>query len=231
MKPPGPTTALDPDGAATSPEATRSHADRHARSDHADGKTCSTGHEAPQLSELGDPQWKALASPIRVELLLLAGAIEPCSISDLARLSGRRSTGLYRHVAILAEADLLLPRGKRPGPRRPEQLYVLNRHFASLRDRCGSSTDRFRRLQEAVWRSIDRGLSDRLDREGEATGAPASCEALHEVTWLDESRRGEATRLLGRLRELAEEGRRERNGELCQLDLVLWRRPQGDGGD
>lgn len=188
----------------------------------------------PPLPDLGPTHWKALASPIRVELLLLAAAIEPCSIADLARLSGRRNTGLYRHVAILVESELLLPCGKRPGSRRPEQLHRVNEHFISMRDRSGrepGATDRFRNAQAAVWRAIDRGLSDRPAGDGGTATANHPDTALHEVTWLDEERRGEVQRLFDRLRTICDEGRRHRRGELCQLDLLVWRRAASDGGD
>jgi predicted transcriptional regulator len=221
----------NPSEAATAVTARRL-VDRDRESDARPLPGADAAPSTPALATFDDRQWKALASPIRVELLLLADAIEPCSIADLARLSGRRSTGLYRHVAILADADLLLPRGKRPGPRRPEQLYRVNEHFASLRDRCRSDhggTERFRRLQEAVWRAIDRGLADRLEREGDTSDGPVPGDAVHEVTWLDEAQRGEVDRLLARLREIALEGRRTRTGDLCQLDLVVWRRSTGEG--
>lgn len=84
--------------------------------------------------------------------------------------------------------------------------------------------NRFRRLQEAIWRAIDRGLSDRLERDGDCASANMPGTAVHEVAWIDEGRRTEVPRPLDRLREIADEGCRARHGELRQLDLVLWQR-------
>ncbi|MEY3023676.1 MAG: Helix-turn-helix domain, partial [Planctomycetota bacterium] len=144
-------------------------------------------------------QWKAISSPIRLELLALAEAEQPCSIGDLARASGRRATGLYRHVRILATAGLFEPCGQRPGARRPEQLYrvspIAGRFGLALAEE--SAADRYLRVEMAALRACGRGLRETSDRRSSGRSSRASRRS---------SRRGDAIAAACRTRSTCSSG-------------------------
>lgn len=174
-------------------------------------------------------QWRAVSSPIRLELLALAEAEQPCSIGDLARASGRRATGLYRHVRILANAGLFEPCGQRPGTRRPEQLYrvspIAGRFGLAVAEEA--SAERYLRVEMAALRACGRGLRDMVRdhfKSKPADGKPPRFHARHEITWLDEARSKELGTIVKRIAELVEAGRRDRRGVPHQIDLLIWRR-------
>ena len=174
-------------------------------------------------------QWKAISSPIRLELLALAEAEQPCSIGDLARASGRRATGLYRHVRILATAGLFEPCGQRPGPRRPEQLYrvspIAGRFGLALAEE--SAAERYLRVEMAALRACGRGLRDMIRdhfKSKPAPGKPPRFHARHEITWLDDERSKKLGQIVKSLEKVIEEGRRDRRGVPHQIDLLIWRR-------
>ncbi|MBX2797132.1 MAG: helix-turn-helix domain-containing protein [Myxococcales bacterium] len=73
-----------------------------------------------------DPeQRKALASPIRLEILGLLDTPQPQSVRDLAHQMGRPTTAVYYHVHRLVEVGLVRRVGSRPRRKKPEALFGL----------------------------------------------------------------------------------------------------------
>jgi DNA-binding transcriptional ArsR family regulator len=68
-------------------------------------------------------QRKALASPIRLEILGQFTAGDPMSVAEIAARMGRPSTAIYYHVHQLEEVGLLARAGTRSGTKRDETLY------------------------------------------------------------------------------------------------------------
>jgi predicted transcriptional regulator len=176
-------------------------------------------------------KWDALRSPIRMELLALVEAEQPCTISDLARLTGRRTPSLYRHMQILVDAQLLIPAGTRPSKRRPEHLYRVSRSIVNFR-RIVSDDDEaaenFVALIEATLRAVARGFREYFERRRQlpvGERPQARFMSRHEVTWIDEARAKRLNEIGRALSEIVDEGRREKTGELLQIDLMAWQRP------
>lgn len=185
--------------------------------------------EPPSIRGWSAQQWRAISSPIRLELLALAEAEQPCSIGDLARASGRRATALYRHVQILADAGLFELAGQRPGARRPEQLFRVSPIAGQFRAAVTEerSAERYLRVEMAALRACGRGLRDML-RDHFKSNRPADqlppFHARHDITWLDESRSKRLKQIVASLGDLIEEGRRDRAGVPYQIDMVIWKR-------
>jgi hypothetical protein len=169
----------------------------------------------------GVAQWNALRSPIRFELFTLAEGAAPCSISDLARLSGRRASGLYRHVDTLTRAKLLKPASKRRAGRRFETVYSLGPMARALS--VGSDSQRAAKhlsdMVERAFRAASRDLQAAL-RFGHWPLHRDPATPLHfffEVTWLDDHRRRALHRLMRSIADLVREGRAQRTGELHRI--------------
>ena len=74
-------------------------------------------------------QIRALASPVRQEIIDAVSAMGPVSIAELARTLGRRPSALYFHFAKLEKLGLVVRR--RPGSvRRPPSVLYRERESA-----------------------------------------------------------------------------------------------------
>ena len=70
-----------------------------------------------------EEQRKAVASPLRLELLGLFLDPKPLSVAEIAERMGRPATGIHYHVRVLEKAGLLRRVGQQRSGRRPEALY------------------------------------------------------------------------------------------------------------
>jgi hypothetical protein len=62
--------------------------------------------------EISEPhQIRALASPVRQDIVDAITAVGPCSVAELATVLGRPADGLYYHVRLLVATRLLVPTG------------------------------------------------------------------------------------------------------------------------
>lgn len=72
---------------------------------------------------------RALASPVRQELVEAMGALQPCTVARLGEHLGRLPVSLYYHLRKLEDVGLVVEAGRRPTERGDEALY-------RLRNRC-----------------------------------------------------------------------------------------------
>ena len=75
------------------------------------------------LTIRSDEQRRALASPLRLELIGLFVEREALSVAQIAQRMGRPATAIYYHVQLLEKAGLLRRAGERRSGRRGETLY------------------------------------------------------------------------------------------------------------
>jgi predicted transcriptional regulator len=170
----------------------------------------------------GPLQWRVLNAPVRFELFTLAEGAAPCSIADLARLSGRRAPGLYRHVRELERAGFLVAVDRRRAGRRFETVWGLG-PMAFARP-IGEPmkpgvAPLFLRMVERAHRDAARDVR-RAMRDGAVPrmGSPLSPIALlFETTWLDAKRRAEHHALQRAIGDLVRRGREARTGRLYRV--------------
>lgn len=70
-------------------------------------------------------QWGVLVAPVRLEILEAMRLIAPCSIKEIAHALDRPADTLYRHIAKLIAAEVVVEREVRRSGRRMEQIYDL----------------------------------------------------------------------------------------------------------
>jgi len=71
----------------------------------------------------GDAQWRAMSSPLRFELELVAVSICPATAHDFAEATGLTRASIYPHLQAMVDAGLLVVAGHRPSARRPVAIY------------------------------------------------------------------------------------------------------------
>jgi len=70
-----------------------------------------------------EDQKRAIASPLRMELIGLFVDREALSVAEIAERMGRPASAIHYHVGVLLEAGLLVRSGERREGRRREALY------------------------------------------------------------------------------------------------------------
>lgn len=75
------------------------------------------------LAAWGNAQWRAMSSPLRFELELVAGSICPATAQDFAEATGRTRASIYPHLQAMVDAGFLVVAGHRPSARRPVAIY------------------------------------------------------------------------------------------------------------
>ena len=73
----------------------------------------------------GEAQRRAIASPLRLEILGYFSAGRPLSVREVAERMGRPATAIHYHVRLLAQSGLLRKSGERRAGRRREAEYSM----------------------------------------------------------------------------------------------------------
>lgn len=117
---------------------------------------------------------RALASPLRLEVVGLFSSGEELSISDMAHMMGRPSTSLYHHVGILEKAGVLRVSGERPKGKRHEKLYAPSseRVELELEQNDEEARDQLAKVLRAAFRSATKDFETVLRTEELCTEGP-----------------------------------------------------------
>lgn len=143
------------------------------------------GHDIPPSLVVEDPrQRRALASPLRLELVGQFTGGEPMSIAELAERMGRSATSLYHHVRKLERVGLLRQVGERVESGRPKAVYLpVARSFRLGADPtdAGARRDILKTLATAfrmAHSELDEALQD-PDRDHEGPAREVYATRLH----------------------------------------------------
>lgn len=136
-------------------------------------------YQVERLAEL-----RALASPVREEIVGRLSAMGRASIGDVARALGRKPQALYPHFRVLEELGLVRAAGERPTARRPEALYETpGRHMRMVYDPASPARrEALSRNVAASLRRSERALREALESEDAVTRGPR-----RDTYWLSHS--------------------------------------------
>jgi predicted transcriptional regulator len=112
-------------------------------------------------------QQKALASPLRLEIIGLFTGPDALAITDMAARMGRPAGSLYHHVGILEDAGLLQRAGTRPKGKRYEALFKPAACRIEMEAKPGEkdAAGHARRAMAAAFRMAERDLEAALHRD------------------------------------------------------------------
>lgn len=112
-------------------------------------------------------QQKALASPLRLEIIGLFAGSDALAISDMAARMGRPAGSLYHHVGILENAGMLQRVGTRPKGKRYEALFkpAASRIEMEAKPGDADAAGHARRALSAAFRMAERDLEAALKRD------------------------------------------------------------------
>lgn len=182
--------------------------------------------ESPPLTIADPKQIRALASPVRQEVVDTVQALGPCSVAEIAAELGRPADGLYYHVRALLRVGLLVEAGERSAGRRCERLYATpsGERGMQLRYAPGDpeNVEAVTRVVGGMLRVTQRDFSVAL-RSGRVVveGPRRDLWAARMKGWFSDAELEEVHDLLDRLRELLERPRRDDGQRLHALTFVL----------
>lgn len=117
---------------------------------------------------------KAMASPLRLEILGLFTTGNPLAISDMATLMGRAAGSLYHHVGILEKSGLLKRSGTRPGGKRHEALFLpmATRIELATTNEDGTAATHLVKTLTSAFRMAERDFGAALESDESSTEGP-----------------------------------------------------------
>lgn len=119
-------------------------------------------------------QLECLASPMRQDILDRLAASGAMAVGELAVALGVKQTALYRHLAILEDAGLVLKAGSRTKNRKSETLYAApaRRLLLEKAFQTRSNAPALATIAAALTRQLGRDAARALAAGGGATSGP-----------------------------------------------------------
>jgi DNA-binding transcriptional ArsR family regulator len=165
---------------------------------------------------------KALASPVRQELIDLLVRTGPASAAELGRLVQRPADGLYYHLRELRRVGLVSSAGMRERAGRREELFRAVHQEPALRhdpSPGGNSPAVIAIVSSMLRLGVRDFKKGAASPDVRAHGSKRELWALRVSGWLSPAQLAEANRQIRALHELP--GRRSPKGKLYGITIVL----------
>jgi predicted transcriptional regulator len=117
-------------------------------------------------------QKKAVASPLRLELLGLFVDRKPLSVAEIAARMGRPATGIHYHVRVLEKAGILRRVGRQRSGPRPEALYEPVADLFKMEQKRGDAPDDAVKTLSTAFRMAERDMRAAMRDPGAKSSGP-----------------------------------------------------------
>jgi hypothetical protein len=167
---------------------------------------------------------RAIASPLRIELIGALRTLGRASIRELAAELDRPADALYHHVRLLVRADLVAECERRKKGRRIEAVYTLteSRIAARLDPSSPQSKLGVIRAGTAAIRLAAREFAAAIESDQVlCTNGLPNARASHQRTWLADEGVQKLQRLFGQIERLLLKQNRQKQGRRYSLTIVL----------
>lgn len=167
-------------------------------------------------------QRKALASPLKLEIIGQFGELKALSVADLAERMGRPATALYYHINQLTKVGLLNAVGTRLKGKRDETLFLPAAErfeiVAEHEDDLNQSVETFAIAQRMAIRDMQAAIVDGTAR---ISGTDRNFMAARLHYRVDRATLKKLNKHLDAIFELVSESNPKTAGEFCSLTLAL----------
>jgi DNA-binding transcriptional ArsR family regulator len=172
-------------------------------------------------------QWRAMGSPVRVEMLEVMRRLGPLSLAEVAQRLDRPADGLYHHARVLLSAGIIRVVERRTSPRaqrngaRPEAVYELagKRIKVDLSSATGAKHSPLLRMIGSLHRASLRALAT-AQSAGRLNDPPTNWSYGWEVAWLNKSNFKKVRKHLDAIVEILDAGRASSGGALYHLQTL-----------
>lgn len=173
----------------------------------------------PKSQSVTSPaRWEILVSPARAEIVEAIRLQGPCSAAEIAESIGRHADTLYRHLELLIEAGFVVEAGVRKGERNMERLFdvVADDFVIDFDDDAGDAENRaIVKTASSFLSAMNRAVRDSADaRELVFRRDARNISINYELSWLRPEDYEEVRALIGRLKQIMDEGKTRRQGRL-----------------
>ena len=162
--------------------------------------------------------WEILVSPARAEIVEAIRLLGPCSAAEIAESIGRHADTLYRHLDLLIEAGFVVEAGVRKGERNLERLFdvVADDFVIDFSDDAGAAENRaIVKTATSFLSAMNRAVRDSAEaRELVFRREARNISINYELSWLRPEDYEEVRALIGRLKQIMDEGKTRRQGRL-----------------
>lgn len=175
------------------------------------------------------PEWAAVTSPVRFEVIEFLRMVAPCSIAELGEAMARPADGLYHHLRVLVKVGLVV-RGKdrRVRGRREAMFDLAARKFRfDVGEPVGAgksprNAKLARRLMASLGRMSVRAVGRALEMGIEVgQGKSKQIWGRVEAAWLDGAALAEVNAHIEAIDAVFERGREIRRGRLFTVGVFL----------
>lgn len=172
----------------------------------------------------GPRMWRAVSSPVRIEMIEQFRVAGPCSVAELAELMDLPADGLYHHLKLLASVGIVVWVEDRVVGLRKEGVYDLaaERLKFDADFRTGRGAVRYEHVAAALARSTHRRVAAALGAGGlEIDGPHKSLWSRMETAWLDDAELAAVNEHLMKVEEILAEARQRRHGRMFSLSIFM----------
>ena len=169
-------------------------------------------------------QWRALCSPLRIELIQYLRALGPTTVAALAVHLGRPASGVYYHVRRLVACGRVVESRTRAAGGRDEATFQLasTRYRYDVDGPSGRNVREFRGLCSALLRMTQRDLRAVLaSGQFRIEGPRADLSAGRRTAWLTTRELAELTRHLKGIERLTAAARKRTRTRPYALTLFV----------
>jgi len=169
----------------------------------------------PRLRIQTQEQWTAFCSPARYEMLSALSGLGEASVAEIAFAVDRSADGLYRHIRILLDAELIEECETRRVGRQTEAVYRLaaEEPVVDIDPADAVSRERMREVATLIQRDASKRFCVALDAGICRVGEDDRNTWVRSVHgWLDEDDLAELGGLLGRIEALFASRQARRSG-------------------
>ncbi|MCS7033999.1 MAG: helix-turn-helix domain-containing protein [Phycisphaerae bacterium] len=165
-------------------------------------------------------QWRALTSPVRVEMLEVLRRLGPMPLAEIARRLDRPADGLYHHARVLAGAGVVRVR-RREGRGRPEAVLELaGREIrVDLSTKVPARRSRLLRMLSSLHRGSFRSLIAAY-RAGRLNNPPTNWNYRWEVGWLSSRAYSLVLRHFDAILQILDRGRADPSSQLSHVQIL-----------
>lgn len=169
-------------------------------------------------------QWGVLVAPVRLEILEVMRMIAPCSIKDISHALDRPADTLYRHIAKLIAAEVVVEREIRRSGRRSEQIYDLaaDDFRPGFKDaRGGAANKAYNDTFQAIFKIASRTARDSA-LAGELVGGGEERNIIGKIehAWLSPAEFAEVRDMMMRVKDYMDARKGRREGRLYLAAVV-----------
>ncbi len=178
-------------------------------------------------------RWRVGIAPARVEILEALRSQGPCSVAEIAAITGRSADGLYRHLTLLQKAGFVRELPSRKHGRHVERIFDATADYFMVefnRNDRKAENDAIVATAKAFLRATERTVaSSAKARRLRFTAADRNISINYELSWLTRERYEQVRKHIRAIKAVMDDAKAAREGDLyltLNIAVPVTRKPR-----